>query len=365
MSNDMATAQIRCVCGNGQYDTKSGTGQNYSTIGDEEIWKLIQNPPSVPKEQAQWFIPSSYHAADARAHNVQRDQGCFHWLAADIDEGNPSLADVVQAVKATLPETRFLVYSSRSATPERRKWRVLVPVASALSGWAYVAAQSAWFDMLEGHGLHLDRSLERAAQPIYLPNRGAYYEWHYEPGSPLRRDAALWTAARAKGQELAESVASRPKDEGPNSPIAAFRRKHSVAEMLEAYGYLQKGRGDHWRSPYQQSGGYATADYGDYWISLSGSDAERGVGAPTRSGHRFGDAFDLYVHYGCGGDHEKALAYAKSCLKEERAWLEEHGRRIWAGVTSVGGRRIKTSFSRTSSGNVSANPATKFQAMAA
>lgn len=343
MEEQLYAPDNSCVSGIGQYDTNIGSGKNYATISAGEIWQLVQNPQSAPKEQARWFIPSSYCASDAREHAAQRERGKFHWLAADIDEGNPAMADVVKAVKETLPGTCFLIYSSRSATSDNRKWRVLVPLAvdASLQGDGYSAAQSAWFGMLEAKGLHLDRSLERPGQLIYLPNRGAHYDRHYEPGSPLGKEAPLWVEAQAKFHELRQAVASRKrKNDGPNSPVAAFRRKHSVTDMLAEYDYKQKGSGVNWRSLHQQSDGYATRDYGDYWISLSGSDRERGIGAPTANGHRFGDAFDLYVHYECGGDREKALEYAWQLWRQENGDLIEHGRKLSENMKGVGGRRI-------------------------
>lgn len=62
-----------------------------------------------------------------------------------------------------------------------------------------------------------------------------------------------------------------------------------------------------WRSPYQSSGSYATRCYGDFWISLSGSDAGAELGAATASGHRYGDAFDLFVHFEHGGNFTNAI----------------------------------------------------------
>jgi hypothetical protein len=53
-------------------------------------------------------------------------------------------------------------------------------------------------------------------------------------------------------------------------------------------------------------------------VSLSGSDAKRGLGAKSASGGaRFGDAFDLYVHFEHGGDATAALeAWQRRCDDE-------------------------------------------------
>lgn len=333
------------ILNNGNANPHSSAGQPYDTISAAAIHAMVLNPPSAPKEQGQWFIPSAYHEHDARSHAVQRTQGRFHWLAADIDKGSPTLETVAAAVRATLPGVAFMIYSSRSAKPGELKWRVLVYVEKPLSGYGYSASQKEWFDLLEAKGLELDRSLERTGQPIYLPNEGEYYDHHIEPGVMLQPDAEVFKAAREKLEAASEAMQGGGKRGGRFSPIAAFNRKHSIAEMLEVCGYA-KGSGAHWRSPYQDSGSYATQDCDEMWISLSDSDAKAGLGRPTNNGNRAGDAFDLYKHYKCGGDEAAALVYANKILKEELELLwgaatVEHGREVWEAIKQIGGRRAK------------------------
>ena len=90
------------------------------------------------------------------------------------------------------------------------------------------------------------------------------------------------------------------------SVIAEFNARHTVAGMLALYGY-EHGGGDDWQSPFQTSGSFATRDYGDHWTSLSGSDAAEEIGAASRNGHRWGDAFDLYVKFEHRGDFTAAV----------------------------------------------------------
>lgn len=77
--------------GQGQFDTRAEilsdgrsnpsleAGQSYTTLTGAEIVKLAHEPPSLPKERGQWFIPSTYTAADARCHEAQRAHGTFRW----------------------------------------------------------------------------------------------------------------------------------------------------------------------------------------------------------------------------------------------------------------------------------------------
>jgi hypothetical protein len=112
--------------------------------------------------------------------------------------------------------------------------------------------------------------------------------------------------------------------------ISRFNARHRVDELLNRYGFVQltdpSGHWptDHWRSPYQTSGSYATRVYrdddaGESWVSLSGSDAKHGLGAKSANGGtRYGDAFDLYAHFEHGGDSGAARETWKAQCDENR-----------------------------------------------
>ena len=153
------------VCtGYGAKDTHKDTAEPYATISPDAILGMVKEPPTVSKELGQWIIPSAYAAPDARSHDAQRQRGSYLWLAADIDQGSPSLADLAAIVRGCLGAVCFVIYSSRSATADNLKWRVLVPLAQPVAGADYSAYQAAWFDALEAQGLTLDRTLERTGQ---------------------------------------------------------------------------------------------------------------------------------------------------------------------------------------------------------
>ncbi|MBL9050151.1 MAG: hypothetical protein JNK19_08580 [Tabrizicola sp.] len=305
----------------------------------------------MPKDQAQWFIPSTYAAFDARDHEVQRSKGSFPWLTLDVDGNNLSKSDMVEALGAVLGPCRYLIYSTSSATPENRKWRALVPLKEALAGADFPDTQRAFNDLLSDVSLGTliaDAALERTGQPVYLPNPlSGFYDYEVEkeaarldlsPSHPviLRRDetrtkrAEAERAAEARRKQREAERAARPFGES-ETPIEAFNARHSVADLLERYGYTRAGRSADWRSPYQSSGSYATRCYDDYWVSLSGSDASAGLGNETRSGARHGDAFDLYCHFEHGGNFTKAAREYMAELKPQ-SFTWTHG----AGQASTG-----------------------------
>jgi len=168
------------------------------------------------------------------------------------------------------------------------------------------------FDLLEqaSQGVLIpDRALARPAQLVYLPNRGTFYEvkadqakaMDLRPDHAIMRHRDATRAVRAKAEAEAKATRERRMAErkakvqaGDVSPVDHFNAAHSVTELLERYGYTRAGSSNDWRSPFQSSGSYATRDCGDYWISLSASDAAQEIGAATKDGHRHGDAFDLF-----------------------------------------------------------------------
>ena len=110
---------------------------------------MVANPPSVPKERGQWFIPSTYAEHDARSHDAQRAQGAFRWLTLDVDENNLDLSEIDAALSEVIGDVARLIYSSRGATESGRKWRALVPLKSEVAGAEFAEVQNAFFDLLE------------------------------------------------------------------------------------------------------------------------------------------------------------------------------------------------------------------------
>ena len=307
----------------GRPNPHSSAGTNYATITGAEIVKLVLEPQEVPKTSARWFMLSTYVACDAREHAVQRERGSFWWLCVDIDQNNLALTDVSAVLDAVAPGAARLVYSTRSSTADARRWRAMLPLREALTGADYTDTALAFFAELaaaSGGALLADPKLALTGQLTYLPNRGAFYEQEILRAPPLalpqnhpvirRRDAdrvvaeaARREAAEHRRRKAAERLALGTGD----TPVDAFNAANKVSDLLERYGYARLGQTNSWRSPHQTSGTYATRDFGDHWVSLSGSDASHDIGAPSTSGARFGDGFDLFVAYEHAGDFEAAV----------------------------------------------------------
>jgi len=239
-------------------------------------------------------------------------------------------------------QVQMRVYSSSSATKAARKWRVLIPLADAMRYDEWLALTVAINQHIERElGVRPDRALERAGQPIYLPNtaprtdgveplvadtlvEGAPLAWRESPGneSVLQVMAEEEARQREHDQRAAEArrrmAQMRARPDTDKSVIQEFNAANDLEQVLAACGYKPGPRGG-WRSPRQQSGSYATKVFdepsGQYWVSLSLSDLEAGIGSQTSDGRScFGDAFDVWAFTFHANDRNAAIKAAASEL---------------------------------------------------
>jgi RecA-family ATPase len=346
-------SDIRFLTAPGSFHTLiDKPGQVYPGISWADIARMVSTPQAKEKIDADFFIPSTYREHDGRSHEAQRERGAFRMLALDIDKGNPSLDDVLAAVEAVCGPVSLLAYSSSGATPENRKWRVLIPLAGVLSGADYELAQTALFDLLHANGIHPDGALARCGQPIYLPNvplakrnpdlTPIFYQHRVIRAGTLRLDAdsairqeidrrleqyrlAAEQADRARAERERQRAERRQKFPDQVSPVDAFNADHTIEDLFARYQYERRGSSQHYRSRYQTSPSFATQNFLSHWVSLSGSDAAAGIGRSKSLGENsfcWGDAWDLWVHFEHDGDFDKAVRAYGLEISPARAEIE-------------------------------------------
>jgi hypothetical protein len=334
------------LLGHGINDTRKYTHTPYGTITIDDVLARITNPTAVPKDDADFIIPSTYVTAngaeDARSHAAQREHGRFPLLMVDFDKGNHAMSDLTEAVSSFFGDARYGIYSTASAKPDDRKWRMAIPLALAFDFNEWSEVGEALFEHLKSKGIFADPKLLDPGQPVYLPNVPP--EGRKDDGSPIfyehvvndgpaadlnapevSRVIAALRRRRTKEQELrlaaGKNAAARRKERhasGSRNVIEEFNISHDIEALLFEYGYEQSPRNDKdWRSPNQMSESFATrvmgADDGSqFFVSLSGSDDDAEIGAKAASGCRFGDAFDLYVHFEHDGDFTTALKHVET-----------------------------------------------------
>ena len=322
----------------GQSDTRVHTGEDYETRTLASIFTA--EPTDKPKGGGAAFIPSSYNDYDGREHKAQRERGSFVTLTGDIDSGNHTLDRIETLVRAFAGGGAWLIYSSAHARPGDLRWRIILPLNEPVAFAAWHDAQNALFNFLEAAGIIVDRALDRAAQPVYLPNVPHHHvksdtALRNQNGDPLfyqRRSTGssspgLEFEGGALGAGMAAIARRRAEDDRERARIRldaekrrttrathddtglidGFNTATPVRLLLEQYGYQQSPRdSDDYRSPHQTGDTYATRVFDDHWVSLSSSDAGAGLGMTCASGC-YGDAYDLFVHFEHQGDHRSAF----------------------------------------------------------
>lgn len=322
------------------YESREAAGTDYDGITWATITERLQEPTAYEKERSPFVVLSTYRAPDARRHKPQLEHGRFVGLAVDIDCGDHPFDKIEEATRAVFGDAQALIYSTSSATAEKPKWRVLVPLAKPMPGSDYGLTQEAVFALYKAKGITCCESLAGTGQPVYLPNvppsrRGPdgaplFYRGEVLGGEPfeLGKDHAInkkrlaihkqtFEAGERARQEAAKRAAKRferdARGDDGDKPIDYYNERHSVDGLLIAYGFKPTGRKDtaaFYKVPKSTSGsrrGMVAYD-GKLWVSLSSTFNGTGCGEalPGRAGQRFGDAYDLFVHFEHGGDHAAA-----------------------------------------------------------
>lgn len=306
-TEDMPFAFIR---GKGERDTRKYDGGDYEIGTFQDLWEMAVNPVQVDKSgpEAPWAIFTDTNGHLARNLEFQEAEGAATALWADIDEGSPTQATVVEAVRSIFPGVGFLVYHTAGAKPGLEKHRIILALKQVLKGTSFRAYQMALNAALQERGLQTDKVNESFTQLCFLPNKGQLYSApHFEEGSKLDIQAfpeftnsAIGLLEEVEKERLAKLERRRKfaensgkKDETQRSVLKAFREKHPTEGLLQAYGFITQN-GDDWHHPDLQGGNsYATELFPDgAMYTLSSSIGALG-GHQIDNGWYFNDGFDL------------------------------------------------------------------------
>lgn len=185
----------------------------YVPIDLDGIRQLVDTPQKVLKENARWVIPSTLQRRD---FGLQERHGEFWMLWQDLDYKpgedpfNPKPLDQVASVLggSILNGCQFEVYTSSSATEDRQKARILVPLDQPLSGSDWVVCQEIFLEKLSEYEITGDVAAKRTAQLCYLPNRGEFYRSFPNREGGVFDPLKVWADdVAAKRREIAEQAA--------------------------------------------------------------------------------------------------------------------------------------------------------------
>lgn len=220
------------------------------------------------------LIPSTL---DTRVHAEQEANGEFWMLWADVDwkslEAQP-MAEVA-AVVLGLIGADVEIYASRSATVDRQKCRVLIPLNEPLCGGDWITSQRVLNTFLLEAGIEPDSASEGAGQLLYLPNRGEWYDsisqregvyfaplsdWVDRIADLRRQDAEAASAvlvARDAAKKRREAMKAANVGSDMKSLIQAFNAAYTVEDILLQAGYDQRGQS--FRHPNSETGSFSAS----------------------------------------------------------------------------------------------------------
>ena len=165
--------------GFGKYQTDK-YGKPLHTVTLDQIKAMMIDPPSVPKDQAQWAIFSHLLTRNL-AH--QRTSGVYGCLWADIDYTGGLIFEQIHLIACKLIPGDVWTYTSRSATVKNPKCRILAPLQSRVDGPHYMLMQRLLNDGFIRGGVIPDRKTETGNQICFLPNRGEHYRYAFKGGA--------------------------------------------------------------------------------------------------------------------------------------------------------------------------------------
>ena len=153
--------------------THTSKNKPLTTVIWDEITALVDCPQEVEKSKSQWVIPSTLSSRQSKA---QEQKGDYRMLWADIDHSPPSIGTVADVIEGIIDDCCFEVFTTKSATQDSQKSRVLIPLDQPLTPKQWLLCQVILNDRLVKGSITPDRSSERLAQLFYLPNKGEHYE---------------------------------------------------------------------------------------------------------------------------------------------------------------------------------------------
>jgi hypothetical protein len=170
------------VCsGFGAYHTDnedSKNKQSYELVVFDTIKKMIDNPKTaIDKDKAQWIIPS---IVKSRVHAVHKGEGDYLYLWGDVDYKHTTdcktIKEVGLVVSSITGGADFEIWTTRSATLEKQKCRILIRLEKLLTSREWLNCQELLFKKLDENGVDDDPATLRYGQVCYLPNPGKFYD---------------------------------------------------------------------------------------------------------------------------------------------------------------------------------------------
>jgi hypothetical protein len=296
-----------------------------------DVQRLVDKPTELPKDKAQWLIPSSYLS---RTHKEQERHGNYWLCAFDFDKNPPQIPELAKITRDILKEQCFSccdfeLYNTNSATLDNPKSRLFIPLTEPLNFKEWLLLQQVIAARFEQRGIVKDESLERAGQVSFLPNGKAGEEIAGKGGTRIYSSAsernsgalnpelfredmnALADELQRQDDELkaekakalaARSMVKKPANSDKEKLFDAFNECYDLASLLTANGYDQ--RGNRFRHPKSESRSFSASIKDGRVHTFSPNDP---LYTDGKGAH---DAFSAFTVLEHGGNKDAAKIYA-------------------------------------------------------
>ena len=218
----------------------------------------------------------------------------------DFDKGNPT----IEEIRAAFPNNLLIIYTTHSHTPEKPRYRVVLPLSRSVNAKEHQTIGRAIKEKLTPKLRKcLDETCLERARPHYLPacppDQAKNAKSRFFDGSPLNANKLI-----ALGKELpsAKAIKSGTKADKSGDRLGDdYVRRHSIIDVMLENGWT-RAKDNKWSKPGKTSGDYQAKLYGDGVYVYSTS-------APVPKG--FHDAFGFLVHSSYAGDFSAAASDLK------------------------------------------------------
>lgn len=221
------------IAGHGKYATNKN-GEVLPTITEDEILAMVDEPQSLTKDNAMWFIPSTLQS---RVHAEQESDGHFWMLWADLDTSPPQLKIVFGCLIEALGDINLEIYTSRSAKADYPKSRILIPLDKSISGKKFIACQTMLNKIFIANGITPDMRNQCAGQVCYLPNRGEYYD------SISNRERDYFDPIGYWGQSIDDMIAQDVEVQATPPSEQAIENAKTVLDLIKAASLYKRALG--------------------------------------------------------------------------------------------------------------------------
>lgn len=258
-------------------------------------WKMTKHDKRPDKDGAM-FNASKFNGTRSNDNFMSANAMFF-----DFDKGNP----LIKEIRALLPNILMWLYTTHSHTPEKPRYRVVLPLSRRVNAKEHLAIGLALTEALTPKLREcLDKTCFERSRPHYLPacppDQADNAKSRFYDGSPLDADELI-----AIGKEIPSEMAIKrgtKANQSGDRPGDDYVRRHSIVDVMQENGW-KRVNDNYYAKPGDSSGDHHAKLYGEGVYVYSTS-------APVPKGYH--DVYGFLVHTNYGGDFSAAAADLKT-----------------------------------------------------